>query len=162
VDACTTRLRLRVARQEAVDLEALKALGARGTVRPGGDALQVVIGPIADQLASEIRTALKESFPAPTEPAAVALAPAPLDADPAWQGRAAALLSALGGASNVREVAPAGSRVLVSVADEACIDEGALRALSLRGIARPVPARLHLIVGPEAPATAAALEALLN
>src|SRR5262245_56095656 len=37
VDACTTRLRLVIARQEAVDEAALKRLGARGVVRPSED-----------------------------------------------------------------------------------------------------------------------------
>ena len=34
VDACTTRLRLVVGKQDVVNTEALKALGARGVVRP--------------------------------------------------------------------------------------------------------------------------------
>src|SRR5262249_35222574 len=59
IDACTTRLRLIVANQSAVDEPALKKLGARGVVRPSAEALQVVVGPIADQLASDIRTELK-------------------------------------------------------------------------------------------------------
>ena len=46
-----TRLRLTLADTTAIDEAALKALGARGIVRPGGNALQVVVGPIADQLA---------------------------------------------------------------------------------------------------------------
>src|SRR5438270_3121555 len=58
VDACTTRLRLDLADLAAVDEPALHALGARGIVRPGGNALQVVLGPIADQVAGEIRSAV--------------------------------------------------------------------------------------------------------
>ncbi len=58
VDACTTRLRLVVANQSAVNLDALKRLGARGVVRPSADALQVVLGPVADQVAGDIRAAL--------------------------------------------------------------------------------------------------------
>src|SRR5579864_3868469 len=42
VDACTTRLRLRIVSQSAVDAQALRALGSRGMVRPGPTALQVV------------------------------------------------------------------------------------------------------------------------
>ncbi len=57
VDACMTRLRLTLADTTAIDEAALKALGARGIVRPGGNALQVVVGPIADQLAQEVRSA---------------------------------------------------------------------------------------------------------
>jgi len=61
VDACTTRLRLRLADAAKVDDAALKALGARGVVRPGGDALQVVLGPQADQVAADIRRSLQQS-----------------------------------------------------------------------------------------------------
>src|SRR5690606_285966 len=42
VDACTTRLRLQVNDHGSVLEPQLKALGARGFVRPGGDTLQVV------------------------------------------------------------------------------------------------------------------------
>ena len=58
VAACTTRLRLTVRTQDTVDVEALKRLGARGVVKPSATALQVVVGPVADQLAGEIREAL--------------------------------------------------------------------------------------------------------
>src|SRR4029079_13857560 len=57
VDACTTRLRLSLADPAAIDGTELRALGARGIVRPGGGSLQVVLGPIADQVVEEIRAA---------------------------------------------------------------------------------------------------------
>ena len=106
VDACTTRLRLKVADQAAVDEPGLRQLGARGMVRPAPQALQVVIGTVADQLAGEIRAALHSAppggaavahadAPAPTVPAAAA--PAAVGETPPWNARAAALLSALGG-----------------------------------------------------------------
>ena len=44
VDACTTRLRLVLADNRAVDETALTALGSRGVVRPNATALQVVLG----------------------------------------------------------------------------------------------------------------------
>ena len=58
VDACTTRLRLVVADQGAINEPALKALGARGVVRPSPRDLQVVLGPIADEVAREMREVL--------------------------------------------------------------------------------------------------------
>jgi N-acetylglucosamine PTS system EIICBA or EIICB component len=79
VDACTTRLRLVVASQNAVDANALKALGARGLVRPSPTALQVVIGANADQIAGEIRDALR-SGAALTSASQLALATAPAGA----------------------------------------------------------------------------------
>ena len=57
IDACTTRLRLSLADPKAIDEPALRSLGARGIVHPGGDSVQVVLGPIADQVVSEIRAA---------------------------------------------------------------------------------------------------------
>ena len=65
VDACTTRLRLVIGSQDVVDAEALKSLGARGVVRPSATSLQVVIGANADQVAGEIRDALRAGASAP-------------------------------------------------------------------------------------------------
>jgi len=59
VDACTTRLRLQVADNALVRDAELKALGARGLIRPSAGNVQIVLGPIADSVADEIRSALK-------------------------------------------------------------------------------------------------------
>jgi PTS system N-acetylglucosamine-specific IIC component len=170
VDACTTRLRLKVADQAAVDEPGLRQLGARGMVRPAPQALQVVIGTVADQLAGEIRAALHSTpssgaavvhaeVPARTVPAAAA--PAVMGESPPWNARAAALLSALGGRANVRTVDIAASRLRVSVAEVARVDRQAFRELGLRGVAIPAAGSVHLIVGPEAAEAAAALRQLL-
>jgi len=52
-DLKTPRLRLCVAQQSAVDVDALRTLGTRGLVRPSAEVLQVVVGTIANQLAGE-------------------------------------------------------------------------------------------------------------
>ena len=65
VDACTTRLRLRLNRSDALDREALQRLGARGVLDLGGGVVQVVLGPKADQVAGSIRTALAGAAPRP-------------------------------------------------------------------------------------------------
>ena len=57
IDACTTRLRLTVG-EAKVDEPRLKALGARGVLRTAGNGLQVVLGPIADAVAGEMRSAM--------------------------------------------------------------------------------------------------------
>jgi PTS system N-acetylglucosamine-specific IIC component len=57
VDACTTRLRLQVADNDKVDEAALKALGSRGLIKPAAGSVQVVLGPEADLISDEIRTA---------------------------------------------------------------------------------------------------------
>ena len=170
VDACTTRLRLKVADQAAVDEPGLRQLGARGLVRPAPQALQVVIGTVADQLAGEIRAALHSTPPsgaavghpdAPARTVPAAAAPAVMGETPPWNARAAALLSALGGRANVRTVDVAASRLRVSVAEVAHVDRQAFRELGLRGVAIPAAGSVHLIVGPEAAEAAAALRQLL-
>jgi len=173
VDACTTRLRLRVADQSAVDSDALRRLGARGVVRPSPEALQVVVGTTADQLAGEIRAALQSGVSAapaaPPSPQVSAAAPPLADRTVIEQSSrrgspsgAAAVLSAIGGHSNVRSVGTCASRVRIGIGDSSLLDRAALAALGLRGIALPHPDCVHLIVGPEAPALAAALRELLG
>jgi PTS system N-acetylglucosamine-specific IIC component len=58
VDACTTRLRLEVVDNALVNESDLRALGARGVICPAPGSVQVVLGPIADQVASDIRDAM--------------------------------------------------------------------------------------------------------
>jgi PTS system N-acetylglucosamine-specific IIC component len=60
VDACTTRLRLTVRNSAMLDGSVLAALGAMGVVKPSKTAAQVILGPIADQIAGEIRARLGE------------------------------------------------------------------------------------------------------
>ena len=141
--ACTTRLRLDLADPARVDEARLKALGARGLVRPGGSALQVVLGPEADQVAGEMRDAM--ALPEAGEPAA-----------------AAELLAALGGAANVEALEARAGRLLVRIRSDAAVDRGRLGALGLRGFAATSPASLHLLAGPEVGPLAAALNRLLD
>ena len=174
VDACTTRLRLTVKSQGLVNAEALRQLGARGIVRPSPEALQVVVGTTADQLAGEIRAALpsaeaavvRGASAAQMEPTALpALArrtvTAQLAADP-WRGDAAALLVALGGRDNIRTLAAAASRLRLEIRDAARLDRARLEALGMRGVAVLRPNCVHLLVGPEAGAAAVALRHLLE
>jgi PTS system N-acetylglucosamine-specific IIC component len=144
VDACTTRLRLVIADQAPVNEAALKKLGARGLVRPSAESLQVVVGPIADQLASDIRTELKT----PTAESAPSLS-------------ASTLLEALGGRANVRDVKLAASRLCVAVKNADAVINARLAELSVRGIARPAPDSLHFVLGPSAGVVFRELNAIL-
>ncbi|HEX8757775.1 MAG TPA: N-acetylglucosamine-specific PTS transporter subunit IIBC [Steroidobacteraceae bacterium] len=188
VDACTTRLRLIVRTQEGIDVEALKSLGARGVVRPSATALQVVVGPTADQLASEIReamTSMPRESPAMTassgKPATgrgpdettvrVAAAAEVSATDAAVKATMPApaparevlqgLLVALGGRANIRSIAPASSRLRIEVASAAAIDGAAIRQLGMRGVAIAAADCIHVIVGPGAEAVGASLRELL-
>ncbi|UDM16348.1 N-acetylglucosamine-specific PTS transporter subunit IIBC [Vogesella sp. XCS3] len=127
VDACTTRLRLQVVSNDAVDEAALKALGSRGMIKPAAGSVQVVLGPEAELVADEIRAAL-------ANPQAAA-------AD------SGALKDALGGAANIRAVeVVAGSRLRVELADASRVNEGSLKALGVSGIMAMPGNLVHLVV----------------
>jgi PTS system N-acetylglucosamine-specific IIC component len=163
VDACTTRLRLIVVDQSAVSEPALKALGARGIVRPSDKALQVVLGPVADQVAGEIRAALAGGAPvAPVvaKPAAVAAKASALPTA-ADDSRAEALVSALGGLANVETVGACSSRLRLVVRDNAAVDETALNALDSRGVVRVGERTVHVVLGPDAERICEAVRCLL-
>jgi N-acetylglucosamine PTS system EIICBA or EIICB component len=172
VTACTTRLRLIVRTQETVDAQALKRLGARGIVRPSASALQVVVGPVADQLAGEIREALAvlplES--ALTQPAAPAIAASGTAgvADPTAEMSALErpvvqkLFDALGGRANVRSVERASSRLRIGVANVTNVDSAAIRTLGLRGVTVAAADCIHVIIGPAAQSACASLRELLT
>ncbi len=140
VDACTTRLRLIVRDQTGADEARLRALGARGVVRPSPTVLQVVMGPAADQIAGEIQAALGAPSTAPLESAP-----------------AGALLAALGGRRNVEAVRALGGRLRIDVTDISAIDEVALSAAGGRGLARVGERRVHVVFGPDAAAAGAEL-----
>ena len=57
IEACITRLRTEVADGGLVDEAALKAAGAHGVLR-SGTVVQVVVGPDADTIASDIEDLL--------------------------------------------------------------------------------------------------------
>ena len=132
IDACTTRLRLRLAEPQRIDEGALKALGSRGLFRPGGDSVQVVLGPIADQVAAEMRKAHRVERRVDVEAVARALAPA-----------------------EVRDVAVRDTRVLVRCGNPAAA--GSLDGLGLRGVVI-AGEHIHLIAGGQAQALAEALD----
>lgn len=135
VDACTTRLRLTVADAQAIDEPRLRALGARGVLRPSATAVQVVVGGIADGLAMEMRAAL--DAPSVTPAAAIA-APAPADLP-------AAFVAALGGGDNIVAATRHAGRWRVELAHGDAAQDAALLALGVRAVARPAPTTLHLL-----------------
>jgi N-acetylglucosamine PTS system EIICBA or EIICB component len=153
VDACTTRLRLVLVDNKAVDEATLKRLGARGILRSSAQGLQVVLGPIADQVAGEIRADLR-SVPLAAAMSAPSAAPAPSATPgpgaaiptPATPRDAPALLAALGGRDNVVDLATAAGRLLIRTARPDRVDESALAKLGIRGIARVAADRVQVLV----------------
>ncbi|QHD67325.1 PTS transporter subunit EIIC [Sphingobium yanoikuyae] len=141
VDACTTRLRLVLGDSTIADEARLRALGARGIVRLRDGGFQVVLGPIADQVAAEIRSALAGHDPAPI----------------AGTSDLVALLKGAG----VRAVELRGTRLLVRVDRPAAVDAAALRGAGVKAWVLPASADgwLHLILGDQAEPLADALRA---
>lgn len=142
IDACATRLRLRVRDQARLDEAALKSLGATAVMRPSADTVQIIVGLRADEIASAMR---KASPPGGGRAAAsrrgaapLASAPAPCDTD--------ALIRALGGADNVGEIETLGTRLSIGVDDAARIDEQALLAAGFRGVARIHARRVQVLM----------------
>ena len=134
VDACTTRLRLEIADRAKVDEAALRALGARGVLAVGEQGLQVVLGPVADQTAGDIRAWLAQGD-----------APVAGSNDDAFDVEA--LRAALGGTANIAKVEARDARVVVTLRDAARVDEGAVRVEGLRAWVRPAPGSVHLLHG---------------
>ena len=142
VDACTTRLRLELADPAAIHEPVLRALGARGIVRPGGDAVQVVIGPIADQVAGEIRAAFASS-------------PASVQAN-----LPTAITDALGSAG-IRSIDRCGSRLLIGLDDPSRISAAELDQLGSRGWVQ-VSSGVQIIIGPHAETVSLELKSRLG
>ena len=107
IDACTTRLRLIVADQSRIDEPALKALGIRGIIKPSAKAVQVVLGPIADAVAMEMRDAAGAAAAFPqaeiAQAESVTLAPE--------------LVEALGGSANIREATRLHGRLRIALVE---------------------------------------------
>ncbi|WP_297512209.1 N-acetylglucosamine-specific PTS transporter subunit IIBC [uncultured Caulobacter sp.] len=158
VDACTTRLRLIVADQGAVKEPALKALGARGVIRPSDKALQVVLGPIADAVAGEIRAAMGAPPPASSALKAASSAATPRPED---DRKAEALVGALGGAANLKSVGTCSSRLRLVLADAGAVREPDLKALGARGVVRVGERVVHVVLGPDAERIGEAVRCLL-
>ena len=150
VGACTTRLRLELAdRNKAVDSE-LKALGAMGVMRPGrAGSLQVVVGPMADSIADDIRLALSQDNRSPdisTTPTAT-LEPV----QEVESGHAQKWLNALGGSSNVLHVeCVAITRLRVKLGEEHLLSESQLKALGSQGMSQHADGIWHVLVGEQA------------
>jgi N-acetylglucosamine PTS system EIICBA or EIICB component len=138
VAACTTRLRLVVADNTSIDEAFLKRLGARGILRSSMQGLQVVLGPIADQVAGEIRAAWRSpSTPAPRN-SVVADTSRPIDAP--------ALIAALGGRGNVLDLGTFAGRLLIRMAHPEKLDVSALTKLGIRGVARSATDAVQVLV----------------
>jgi PTS system N-acetylglucosamine-specific IIC component len=136
VGACTTRLRLIVEDQALIDEAGLKALGARGILKPSAEALQVVLGPIADAVAMDIRAALDRPLAVPTEAAPAAASNKTLPE---------AIVRALGGEKNIRSATHHHGRWRIELVDENLVTDKSDGA-PIRQIAKVSPNLVHVLV----------------
>lgn len=156
VDACTTRLRLIMVDPAAIDEAALARLGARGVVRPGGVALQVVVGPTADMLAAEIRAWCGGIKPDTAGMAADAPVPH-IDMPPPAPALVDRILAACGGIGNIEQAQACGTRLVLLARNPRRIDTTRLAEIAPRGLAG-TDRGVHILLGDGAEAVGAAIQ----
>jgi PTS system glucose-specific IIC component len=154
LDACITRLRVKLADITKASPDRLKALGAAGVVVVG-DGMQAIFGTRSENLKTEMQDYLKTAGPEADEieePSPVkAPAPAGLEPrlrDPEAATKASAYIAALGGKANIARVdACAETRLRVVVHDEQQIREAALAAGGISAVVRLPDHTVHLLAG---------------
>ncbi len=150
LDACITRLRVELNNVSLASAEALRGLGAAGVVQVGGG-MQAIFGTRSENLKTDMEEYMRSGVPAAVEREAAVM--------PEHRARAAALLSALGGADNIARVEPCAlTRLRVELRDARAVDESALEAAGASGVLRISDSVMHVVVGEGADATAAALD----
>jgi PTS system N-acetylglucosamine-specific IIC component len=159
IGACTTRLRLQmVDRNLAQDAE-LKALGAMAIVRPGnGGSLQIVVGPLADSIADELRDAL----PLAAKSSAADTHAAPETHKPVDVSQATQWFKALGGKGVVDVECVALTRLRVQLKDGQSLAATQLEALGSQGVRSLGNGVWHVLVGENAQGLSEALRGMVK
>ncbi|MDQ2768103.1 MAG: PTS transporter subunit EIIB, partial [Gemmatimonadota bacterium] len=166
LDACITRLRLELFDNARANADTLRALGATGVMTvPGG--MQAIFGTRSENLKTDMEEYMQTSGDNAAVSAVAAASLASTAAfpavkriilSPALRDRAKDIVAALGGASNiVRVEACALTRLRVELRDPELIVEAALARAGAPGVWRQQSGAVHVIVGEDAAALAAAL-----
>jgi PTS system glucose-specific IIC component len=165
LDACITRLRVKLHDVTKVNVEKLKALGAAGVVMVG-DGVQAIFGTQSENLKTDMQEYLKTAGPEadeiePTSPVKAPAAAAGIVSklrDPDAARKASAWLAALGGPENVERVdACAETRLRVVLRDESRTNESTLVASGIEAVVKVSSRTLHLLAGLNADQYAAEL-----
>ena len=153
LDACITRLRVKLKDPSKVSADKLKALGAAGVVMVG-DGVQAIFGTRSDVLKTEIGEYLKTAGPEADEVEAPSPVNAPAQAgiqpklrDPLAAEKARALINALGGKVNIQRVDACAETRLRVVTTNGAIDEAALKTAGAEAIVRLPAHVVHLLTG---------------
>jgi glucose PTS system EIICB or EIICBA component len=154
LDACITRLRVKLHDVTKANAEKLKALGAAGVVVVG-DGLQAIFGTQSENLKTEMQEYLKTAGPEADEIEAPSPVQAPRAAgvisklrDPDAARKVAAWIAALGGAGNIERVDDcAETRLRVVVHDMAGVNENGLTSTGIDALVRLPNNTIHLLAG---------------
>jgi glucose PTS system EIICB or EIICBA component len=160
LDACITRLRVELVDNARANPDALRALGASGVMTVGGG-MQAIFGTRAENLKTDMDEYMRSTGKVVAAPPAAARASsaAPVRVTPELRARANAIAAALGGADNiVRAESVALTRLRFELRDATRMNEGALTKAGVLGVWPVSGSIVHLIVGEDASALAAALE----
>jgi PTS system glucose-specific IIC component len=169
LDACITRLRVKLNDVTKASADKLKALGAAGVVVVG-DGVQAIFGTQSENLKTEMQEYLKTAGPEADEVEAPSPVHAPPAAgvisklrDPDAARKAAAWIAALGGAGNVDRVdACAETRLRVVLRDDTRTNESALREAGIEAVIKLPGRTLHLLAGLNADQYAAEMRGQLS
>jgi PTS system glucose-specific IIC component len=154
LDACITRLRVKLADVTKANSEKLKALGAAGVVIVG-DGVQAIFGTRSENLKTDMEEYLKHagSEADQAEETSPVKAPAPAGLEPRLRDpdaarKAAAYVAALGGKANIVRVdACAETRLRLVVHDEQKINDAALKKEGIAAVVRLPDHTCHLLAG---------------
>ncbi len=155
LDACITRLRIKLADVGKANVERLKALGAAGVVVVG-DGVQAIFGTQSENLKTDMQEYLKTAGPeadevdepSPVRTSAPAGMQPPLR-DPDAARKAHSYIEALGGKSNIVRVdACAETRLRLELRDASQVREAALKSEGIAALVRIDGGKtLHLLAG---------------
>lgn len=154
LDACITRLRVRLNDMTKASPDKLKALGATGVVVVG-DGMQAIFGTRSENLKTEIEDYLRSAGPEADEieapssthaPAVMGVASKVRDVDAARKvGR---WITGLGGSANIERIdACAETRLRVVLHDDSAVDEAVLRQAGIEAVIKLSDKTVHLLAG---------------
>ena len=154
LDACITRLRVKLNDVAKANSDKLKALGAAGVVVVG-DGVQAIFGTQSENLKTEMEEYLKTAGPEADEIEAPSPVQAPRAAgvisklrDPDAARKVASWIAALGGAGNIERVDEcAETRLRLVLRDMLGIDENRLTSDGVEAIVKLPNNTVHLLVG---------------
>jgi PTS system glucose-specific IIC component len=155
LDACITRLRIKLSDVSKASPEKLKALGAAGVVVVG-DGVQAIFGTQSENLKTDMQEYLRSAGPEADEVEASAPVSAPTPAgltppvrDPDAARKASAYIAALGGKTNIVHVeACAATRLRLEVRDTAQVRDALLESEGAVAVVKLDSGKtLHLLVG---------------